>query len=319
MPHTSGLHHVTAISGDPQRNVDFYEGFLGQRFVKRTVNFDDPSAYHLYYGDYIGSPGTAMTFFAWDGMSPTIPGSGAPNAVYYRIAPESVAFWYERAREYGVPVAKTTLFGEVALSMRDPDNLHLYLVADPNASRAVVRWWDDGPIPQDHQLRGLYGIRIGVQRIAMLAPVLVQAFGYEMGETDDQITRFSLPGPLGTHVDVEEMPDTLPAQQGVGAIHHVAVRARDDAEREVFRARLEALGLQPTGLIDRTFFHSTYVWTPARVLFEVATDTPGFTVNETADELGERLVLPAMHEPRRAQIESRLPLITLPRHDMARV
>lgn len=311
---TQGLHHVTGIAGDPQRNVDFYEGFLGQRFVKKTVNFDDPNAYHLYYGDYVGSPGTAMTFFSWQQMRPAIPGSGVADAVYYRIPEPSLAYWEARANEYEVPGEVTELHGVPALKVRDPDNLVLYLVTCSAEELPDLQLWEDGFVPVAHQLRGFYGCRIIVQRHEMLAEALTAGLGYTAQAVADDVIRYTSSSDVTSVLDVQQAPDELPAQPGVGAIHHVAVRARDDEHREALRQQLIDIGLQPTGLIDRTFFHSTYCITPAGVLLEIATDAPGFTVNESSDDLGERLVLPESYELYRAQIESQLPAIMLPRH-----
>ena len=311
---TPGLHHITAIAADPQRNVDFYEGFLGQRFVKKTVNFDDPNAYHLYYGDYLGTPGTAMTFFSWQGMPPAIPGTGAADAFYYRIPCHSMPYWLQRAEEFEVPGEETKVFGERALRLRDPDNHLLYLIESTARDTPELTMWEDSPVPLEKQLLGFYGVRLAVQRRSMIEPVLLEGLGYTAFDTDEATTRYVVEGDLGVIIDVQELPDELPARQGVGAIHHIAVRARDDAEREALREQLVELGLQPTGLVDRTFFHSTYCFTPAGVLFEIATDAPGFTVNEEAAILGERLVLPEEYEHMRAQIESHLPPILLPRH-----
>ena len=314
MTTTTGLHHITAIAADPQRNVDFYEGFLGQRFVKRTVNFDDPRAYHLYYGDYLGSPGTAMTFFSWAGMPPRTPGVGEVCATYYRIPKAAHDYWLSRAAAFQVEVAETSLFGEVALHLRDPDGHELYLIASELADSPDLTMWADGLVVPESSLQGFYGVRITVQHQAMLERLLCDVFGYEIRGEQESVRRYSVPSALGQYIDVIEETSAVPARQGVGSVHHIALRAKDDADRELFRERLIELGLQPTGLIDRTFFHSTYCFTPAGVLFEIATDQPGFTVNEPAAELGEKLVLPEQYEHLRPQIEQHLPPITLPRH-----
>ena len=314
MEHTDGLHHVTAIVADPQRTVDFYEGTLGQRFVKRTVNFDDPSAYHLYFGDYIGTPGTALTFFSWQGMRPGIPGSGETNALYYRIPYESIQYWQTRLTEHDCVWEEQTIFGEQAIRLLDPDNHALYLI-EPKEDLPTppLQYWQNSPVSVTNQLQGFYGVRIAVQRIEMIEPVL-HVLGYVKVAEEGSILRYRVPSTHGQHIDVQLTPDALPAQQGVGSVHHIAFRAKDDADRERIRASFIDIGLEPTGLVDRTFFHATYAWTPAGILFEISTDAPGFTVNEPAEELGERLVLPPQYEYARATIEAHLPLITLPRH-----
>lgn len=312
---TEGIHHVTAIAADPQRNVDFYEGFLGQRFIKKTVNFDDPSAYHLYYGDYVGTPGTAMTFFSWQGMTPGAAGAGEANAAYYRILSTSIDFWRSRAEAFNVPLVEKKLFGEIAFYLCDPDGHHIYLVASEQESTPELQLWSDAPVPIEHSLQGFYGVKLQVLQEEMLAPMLVEGFGYKRMGSEGGLVRYALDTSHGSIIDIEVAPGESSARQGVGSIHHIALRARDDAEREEFRDRLISLGLNPTGLVDRTFFHSSYVWTPAGILFEIATDQPGFTINEPADSLGESLVLPEHYEHLRPQIEANLPTITLPRHD----
>lgn len=314
MNNTQGLHHITAIVADPQRTVDFYEGVLGQRFIKRTVNFDDPNAYHLYFGDYVGTPGTALTFFSWQGMIPGIPGSGEANAIYYRIPYGSTAFWQKWLTEHDCVWEERTVFSEPAIKLLDPDNHAIYLIeADESLPNPPLQYWQDSPVPALSQLQGLYGVRLGIQKVEMIEPVL-EVLGYKKVIENGLLVRYSVESTHGQHVDIEMLPDTLPAQQGVGSIHHIAFRAKDDVEREQIRTSLIEIGLEPTGLVDRTFFNATYVWTPAGVLFEISTDAPGFTVNEPAEELGERLVLPPHYEHARAAIEARLPLITLPRH-----
>ena len=314
MSQTSGLHHITAIAADPQKNVDFYEGFLGQRFVKKTVNFDDPSAYHLYYGDYVGSPGTAMTFFSWQGMPSGTPGVGEVDAIYYRIPAGSEEYWQKRAVDFGVSCESAKLAGESALSMRDPDGHKLFLVTSRLEEVPVLRQWTDGVVPLENLLMGFYGVRMVVADEAMVSPILIEVFGYEKVYEDDFLRRYQVPGSLGTMIDVSVKPDAPPARQGVGSVHHIAFRAKDDDEREEFRERLINLGLSPTGLVDRTFFNATYCWTPARILFEISTDQPGFTVNEPEATLGESLVLPEQYEHLRVPIEKNLPPIRLPRH-----
>lgn len=313
MPTTQGLHHITAITKDAQANLDFYEGFLGQRFVKRTVNFDDPSVYHLYYGDYVGTPGTALTFFNWSELPPGTRGYGEANAFYYRTPKGSLGFWRERAQKHEVTALPETLFGESTLKMWDPDNHILYLVESDAPLPTELQDWHESLIPEEYRLLGFYGIRLAVLTLDQIKPTLTDVLGYQEKATDG-LVRFSVPGDHGIFVDVIEEPHLPQARQGTGSIHHVAFRAKDDPEREEFRAKFMKEHLHPTGMIDRLFFHSTYCMTPAGILFEIATDEPGFTVNEPAEVLGEHLVLPAQYEPLHATLEQTLPPLHLPRH-----
>jgi len=313
MLHTRGLHHITAITGDVQANVNFYEGVLGQRFVKKTVNFDDPSSYHLYYGDYVGSPGTALTFFSWPQLPPREPGWGEASSWYYRIPTSSLEYWEKRLEAFGVTYQRTVRFGEEVLILNDPDNHEVWLVASEDL-RTDLHYWDEAPVPVEHQLRGFYGIRLSVTELAAIYPILTEVFGYTEVRSEGAITRFVTAGSGREVLDVEVVSGATRARQGLGSIHHVAFRAKDDEEREAFINALEPLGVETTGLVDRVFFHSSYFFTPAGVLFEIATDAPGFTVNESAEALGEKMTLPPWYEPYRAEIEAALPPITLPRH-----
>lgn len=311
---TAGLHHITAITGDVQKNVNFYEGFLGQRFVKKTVNFDDPRSYHLYYGDYVGSPGTALTFFSWAHLPKRRPGWGEASAWYYRIPQGSSRYWLLRASTFSVPVTEVVVHGERALLLSDPDEHQVYLVESEVVLEPPLQFWHDGPVPIEYQLRGFYGIRLSVLSIDSIAPILTDVLGYTSLGSDESTHRFAVLGTHGQFVDVEEV-DGPQARQGHGSIHHVAFRAQDDTQREAFRVPLYELGVPSTETVERIFFHATYFWTPANILFEISTDAPGFTVNEAAEELGENMVLPPWYEPDRAEIEANLPAITLPRHE----
>lgn len=313
MVKTKGIHHITAITKDAQKNLNFYEGFLGQRFVKRTVNFDDPNVYHLYYGDYVGSPGTALTFFNWSELPPGSRGFGEACVIYYRIPVGSSSFWRNRAKEMEVSAVESELFGEVAVKLWDPDNHIIYLVESTLSESPELMDWEESPIPKEHQLMGFYGIQLSVLNRAQIDRVLTEGLGFSVGK-ENGMTRFEADGVLGKYVDVVEETHLPQARQGVGSIHHVAFRAKDDEEREEYRAQLWELGVNSTGLVDRLFFHATYFMTPAGILFEISTDAPGFTVNEPAEELGEKLVLPEQYNHMYADLEKTLAPLTLPRH-----
>ncbi len=309
---TAGLHHITAITGDVQANVNFYEGVLGQRFVKKTVNFDDPSSYHLYYGDYVGTPGTALTFFSWPQLPARQPGPGEASAWYYRIPEASLDFWERRLAAYAVPFERTLAFGVEVIKLQDPDAHEVWLVPT-NDTPANLVLWEDAPVPVEHQLRGFYGIRLAVAELTLVYPVLTDVFGYTESASDEDVTRFVSSGAHAEVIDVVTVSGA-PARQGLGSIHHVAFRAKDDAEREAFLEALEPLEISSTGLVNRIFFNASYFFTPAGNLFEISTDQPGFTVNEPAETLGESMILPPWYEPYRNEIEAHLPPITLPRH-----
>lgn len=309
---TRGIHHITAITSDPQRNLNFYEGFLGQRFIKRTVNFDDPSAYHLYYGDAVGTPGTALTFFYWAGMPPGQRGSGEVDSIYYAVPVGAIAFWRERALTYAVPTEEKELpFGEHCLLISDPDGLKIGLVeaevGDP------VRYWTDGPIPNAYSLRGFYGALLNLPGDVPLEPVLVEGLGYTEVAVAAGVTRYEATAWPGRFLATRQCPDVPRARQGAGSVHHIAFQATDDEELERLGLQVGELGISTTGFVDRQYFHSVYFMTPAGILFEIATDDIGFTVDESTEELGENLKLPPQYEHLRGQITAHLIPLSLPR------
>lgn len=313
MTKTKGLHHITAITSDPQANLNFYEGFLGQRFVKKTVNFDDPNAYHLYYGDAVGSPGTALTFFYWAGIPKGTRGSGEVDSIYYSIPVGSVEYWKHRAQSFSVTCEETTLpFGESCLMLHDPDGLKIGLV-EAEVDNAVQHWVE-GPIPTENSLRGFYGALLNLPEGRSIAPILLEGFGYTEVTTHEGVTRYEATAWPGKFLATKYTPDQPRARQGAGSIHHIAFQAETDDELMTLANQVQAIGIDTTGLIDRQYFHSVYFMTPASILFEIATDDIGFTVDETAEELGENLKLPAQYEHIRPAIEASLTPLTLPRN-----
>lgn len=310
MKTSSGIHHITAITGDPQKNLDFYEGFLGQRLVKRTVNFDDPRSYHFYYGDFPGSPGTLMTFFYWKGIRERERGVGEVSAVAYAIPRSARQFWMDRAKTYGIEIETTAnAFGDEMLVIEDPDGIRIELVS---GEQGPVEAWKQGPVPVESRLAGFFGVTLDVVSVEQMVPAL-RELGYEHKETVGSRARFVCEGDRACIVDLIEAPDLPEAQQGMGSVHHVAFRAQSDEDELFMRERIHMIGEMPTPVIDRNYFHSVYFMTPGRVLFEIATDGPGFSIDEDVDALGERLVLPAQYEKHRAQIEALLEPIQLPR------
>jgi glyoxalase family protein len=312
-PSITGLHHVTAIAGDPQRTLDFYVGLLGLRFVKRTVNFDDPASYHFYFGDARGTPGTILTFFAWPGARRGIHGTGQIEAPAFAIPPNSVGYWLDRFKEHHVPAEKTPArFGEEVIRFADPDGLVIELIA--SISSAGFEPWADSTVPVEHSLRGFHGVSIALEGYEQTAKLLTETFGYRLVEQLNNRFRLASPSEAGAGriVDLLCTPDGSPGRVAAGSVHHIAFRARDAAEQLVWRERLVDLGYNVTPVIDRTYFHSIYFREPGGVLFEIATDPPGFTLDENIEELGNQLRLPPWLEPTRSQIEEVLPAIKVP-------
>jgi glyoxalase family protein len=310
MSRSAGIHHVTAICSDPRRNVGFYTEGLGLRMVKRTVNFDDPTTWHLYYGDETGSPGTALTFFAWGSLPPGRNGIGQAVATSFMIPERSLAYWTGRLAEKGIPHGSPErCFDQTVVALRDPDGMNLELVATKGA-RALPAW-PGGPVPEEHAIRGFNGVTLMVAELEPTAEVLTEALGFTAAGVEGTRHRFmAADGPLGMAVDLRVEPSAEPARQGAGSVHHVAFRAQDDGAEMDMAGAVRAMGLKPTDQIDRHYFHSVYFREPGGVLFEIATDAPGFTVDEPRDVLGQTLKLPAWYEPRRAEIEAALPSLS---------
>ena len=308
-----GLHHVTAIASDPQRNLDFYVGLMGLRFVKRTVNFDDPGTYHFYFGDNRGTPGTILTFFPWPGARRGIRGTGQIDATAFTISPDSVGFWLDRLEQHHVTAERTSpRFGEEVIRLLDPDGLVIELIA--SSSHARIEPWLDSPIPAEHIVRGFHSVSAALEGYERTARLLTDSFGYRL--IDESANRFrfasadnSAPGRI---VDLLCQPDTATGRVAAGSVHHIAFRTKNEAEQLQWRERLVDLGYNVTPVIDRTYFHSIYFREPGGVLFEIATEPPGFTADENVEELGMHLRLPTWMESARAQIKQVLPPIHVP-------
>ena len=308
-----GLHHVTAIASDPQRNLDFYVGLLGLRFVKRTVNFDDPGTYHFYFGDGRGTPGTILTFFPWPGARRGIRGTGQIEATAFAISPDSVGYWLERFRQQYVTAEKASpRFGQDVIRFTDPDGLLIELIASDSLPQ--VEPWPDSPVPGEHALRGFHSVSAALEGYERTARLLTDSFGYRLIEESGNRFRFASPDDSapGRIVDLLCLPDTGMGQVAAGSVHHIAFRAKDEHEQLQWREHLVALGYNVTPVIDRTYFHSIYFREPDGVLFEIATEPPGFTFDEKLEELGTHLRLPPWMESARSQIEKILPPIQVP-------
>ena len=308
----TGLHHVTVIAGDAQENLDFYAGVLGMRLVKKTVNQDVPGTYHLFYADGVAHAGTDLTFFPWPDMAPGRRGVGLTVEVALAVPPGSLPYWASRLAEHGVePGPVSTRFGETLLNLVDPHGLQIALVetADPREFTP----WDKSPVPVARQVRGLHGVRLLVRSAAQTVDFLTSALGFEAIGEEDGWRRFALPGPRsGRVLDIKEAPSERAGTWGTGSVHHIAWRVPDDATELTVQSRLHQAGRRPTQVIDRFWFKSVYFKEPGGALFEVATDGPGFGIDESMDQLGARLVLPPWLETNRTAIESSLPPLRAP-------
>jgi glyoxalase family protein len=306
----AGLHHVTAFSSNPQQNLDFYTRVLGLRFLKRTVNFDDPGTYHFYFGDQVGSPGTIMTTFPGPSARRGVTGAGETSHVAFTVPAGSLAFWQQRLSALGVPFeGPRHRLEEQVLTLADPDGMNIELVAHAEAGEVHAPEFSD--VPAEHAIRGFFGVTLLLHAAESTAPTL-KLMGFAHVATEGNRQRFSAPGTaLGNHIDLLIDPAAPRGRFGAGSVHHIAFRAADDAAQTAWRAEIEK-HLQVTPVLDRDYFHSIYFRTPGGVLFELATDPPGFTVDEPLDALGEQLCLPQWLEPQRALIAQRLAPITLP-------
>jgi glyoxalase family protein len=310
----SGLHHVSAVTGDVAGNVRFYTQVLGLRLVKKTVNQDDVSMYHLFYGDEAGSAGTEVTFFDWPHAGKNVPGVGSIAAIALRVpGREALGWWEERFNSLGVPhEGVVERGGRATIAFTDPEGQRLILADDGGAPGGTP--WVDSPVPPEYAIRGLHAVTILVRRLEPSALLLTEALGFrQVGEypapedPSRKVTVFAAgdAGP-GTEVHIEVRPELPLINLGVGGVHHVAFRTPNDEEHRQWQQRLTEMGLRVTPVIDRYYFRSIYFREPGGVLYEIATDGPGFATDESVEHLGERLALPPFLEPHRAEIESNL-------------
>ncbi|AWH85447.1 ring-cleaving dioxygenase [Flavobacterium album] len=301
-----GLHHITAIAGDAQCNFNFYSKILGLRFIKKTVNFDDPGTYHFYFGDETGSAGTILTFFPWgNGIPQGRRGAGMATEIGYSVPKGSLEFWIDRFEKYNVIYNKPAeKFGERYLTFLDPDGLKLELTEVANDSRKP---WTTEEVGADAALRGFHNITLTLNNMAGTARILTDIFGYRLAATEVTRNRFVTNAVENAAiVDIVELKEEKLGHVANGTIHHVAFRVANDEILMHFREKVAAAGLNITPQIDRNYFHSLYFREPGGVLFEIATDNPGFTVDEPLEELGKNLKLPAQYESRREDIEAHL-------------
>jgi len=302
-----GLHHITAIAADPRRNLDFYTRVLGLRFVKKSVNQDDPGTYHLYYGDHTGSPGTALTFFPWIGMRRGRPGTGQAYATGFSVAAGALDFWRERLARMNVETGPLeTRFNDHVLPLVDPDGMKLELVFTTEPDLRAPAPSTDVPAP--HGIRGFHSATLALPTPAATVALLTETMGYRLAEKSGHRARYAVgAGGPGTYVDILSDPNLPTGLNGAGTVHHIAFRVADDADQLTAHAEIAASGVGISPVIDRAYFKSIYYREPNGVLFEIATDQPGFTFDEPVETLGTRLGLPPRLEPHRAEIEAVLP------------
>jgi len=307
MKEITGIHHVTCIAGDAQENLDFYTGVLGMRLVKKSVNQDVPDTYHLFFADAEGHPGADLTFFPWPKMPKGTPGIGLSMEVSLAVPAGTLRFWTERLEQHGAAIrAIEPRFGETVLTMTDPHGLEIALVETADAREFTP--WDKSPVPADKQILGLHSVRLWEHDLALTAGFLTNTLGFRATGQEDEWHRFAIGhGGSGAHLDIREVKSERRGAWGVGAIHHVAWRVPDEDAQLAVQARVAEARRRPTEVIDRFWFKSVYFLEPGGVLFEVATDGPGFTADEDLATLGEKLVLPPWLEPMRTQIEAALP------------
>lgn len=309
-----GLHHVTAIAGSPQTNVDFYTGVLGLRLIKKTVNFDDPSTYHLYYGDGVGRPGTIMTFFPWPGVRQGTLGSGQTSSTAFAVPEHSLDFWRQHLEGSLVRAREIERFGVPGLALTDPDGLRLELLSSAAEDDGRTPWGGSS-VPVKHAIRGFDSVTLLHADSAATERLLVGAMGFRKVAEDGPRTRYeSGAGGSGTFVDLLRDPGAAPGGVAGGSVHHIAFRAADDDAQVEWQRHLFGAGHPTTEVKDRMYFHSIYFREPGGVLFELATDNPGFATDESVDELGTGLRLPPWLEGDRDRIEAALPAIEMPEH-----
>ena len=327
-----GIHHVTAITSDPQRNIDFYANNLGLRFVKLTVNQDDPSSYHLYYGDELGRPGTILTFFHWPDAPKGHRGNSEVFATSFLIPKSSIHYWINRftSKQIKFRGPYKRFDNEEVITFSDPDGLELELVAHKSAEDKDIHVWKEGPIPTEQAIRGFYSVTLSEEGYERTASVLTDELGFIPTHQDGSRFRYEIPttatssptinqgeeiGGGANIVDVLCLPYTQRAVIGIGSVHHVAWRTPTDEQQKVLRHNIVRARLNATPIIDRFYFHSVYFREPGGILFEIATNPPGFMTDEKAEELGTHLVLPPWLESMRKDLEKILPQVDLPKKE----
>lgn len=299
---TEGIHHITAIVGDPQENVDFYASVLGLRLVKKTINFDDPGTYHLYFGNNHGEPGTIMTFFPWGDAYKGKIGDGQVGVICYAVPTGALPFWERRLAKYNIAFEKTERFGEEYLQFDDPHGLHLELV---ERGEGKANGWGIGGTDPGTAIKGFGGATLYTANAEKTSELLEEVLGFEKVGEEGDLMRFQSPAAIGNIVDVK-LSRAGTGQMGVGTVHHIAWRAKDNEDQLDWKRHVEAYGLGVTPVQDRSYFNAIYFREYGDLLFEIATDPPGFAIDETVEELGEGLMLPAQYERYRSGLNQDL-------------
>lgn len=304
-----GLHHITAIANDAQQNLDFYTKVLGLRLVKKTVNFDDPGTYHFYFGNETGTPGTILTFFPWEGIRQGRNGTGMATHIGYALPHGALDFWKERLKKKNILYEEYSVFGEKLISFRDPDGLQLQFIEGHTSDNREA--WTTEDINKDVGLKGFHNVTLTLRRTEATSNVLTGILGYELQKQEDNRFRFATSAiDTANLVDLVEDPSTPQGYNAAGTNHHIAFRVKDDNVLMEYRERILSAGFIVTPKIDRDYFFSLYFREPGGVLFELATDNPGFDIDEPLAELGSNLKLPKQYENRRLDIEKVLPKLS---------
>ncbi|MDB5477700.1 MAG: glyoxalase/Bleomycin resistance/Dioxygenase superfamily protein [Alphaproteobacteria bacterium] len=302
-----GIHHITAIASDPKRNFDFYTKILGLRFIKKTVNFDDPGTYHFYFADRVGTPGTVLTFFPHPGLPQGRAGLGQAVEIVFAIPKTAFSFWLDRFHQKGIVYqGPEERFDEKILRISDPDGLQLEFVGVDDLPETPA--WTTDEIAEDVAIRGFHSVALWVKEIERTENLLTEYFGFKAVGVDGSRHRYSTgQSGLGQIVDIRHLPGIWRGGNGAGTIHHVAFRVGDDEEQKTIREKLADKGVNITPVVERDYFRSLYFREPSGILFEIATDGPGFAIDEPVERLGQALMLPARYEPHRKEIAAALP------------
>ncbi|HET7148258.1 MAG TPA: ring-cleaving dioxygenase [Candidatus Nitrosopolaris sp.] len=325
-----GIHHITAITSEPQRNIDFYTDNLGLRFVKLTVNQDDPTSYHLYYGDELGRPGTILTFFHWPDAPRGHRGTSEVIATSFLIPENSISYWIDRFKSKQIEFRgpSNRFDDEQVITLHDPDGLELELVAHKSAEQKSLNVWNEGPIPVEQAIRGFHSVTLSEEGYERTASVLADELGFMPTRQDGSRFRYEIPigepasqgeeSRRANIVDVLCLPYKQQAVIGAGSVHHVAWRTPTDEQQMIIRRNIVRAGFNATPVIDRFYFHSVYFREPGGILFEIATNPPGFMIDENLGDLGTHLVLPPWLESMRKDLEKVLPRVRLPKKEKSR-
>lgn len=300
--HTAGIHHITAIVGHPQENIDFYAGVLGLRLVKQTVNFDDPGTYHLYFGDEAGSPGTIITFFPWANAHPGVIGDGQVGVTTYAIPVGALEYWKQRLTSFNIPYVVAERFGETLLQFDDVHGLHLELV---EREEGPLNHWTFGGVTKDVAIKGFGGAVLYSSRPQHTATVLSDVLGLQAIGTDGVYARYASTAQIGNIIDIKMTEGQL-GKMGPGTVHHIAWRAEDDQDQRSWQEFVSSFGLHVTDVRDRSYFNAIYFREPGSILFEIATDPPGFAYDESPETMGSKLMLPVQYEQHRDRLKQML-------------